>query len=243
LGVAAASECRIDTIAQSWSVLCGAADRTRATRAMAAVDELAVRRDADLIALFTPAFDVSAEDPGYIKGYPPGLRENGGQYTHGVIWSAVAFAELGDGDKAGELLGMLNPIGHGDSAEKIVRYKVEPYVTCGDLYTADGHLGRGGWTWYSGSGGWLYRAMLEWQLGLRVEGERLRIAPCIPRDWPGFRIDLRHGTAHYAIRVENPRKVCGGIGTLELDGTAYDAAAEIPLVDDGKSHVVRVELG
>ena len=244
LGSASDLECRIDTIAQSWSVLSGAADRYRATRAMDAVDRMAVRRDAELIALFTPAFDVSFCDPGYIKGYPPGLRENGGQYTHGVIWSAIAFAELGDGDKAGELLAMLNPIHHADSADKIDIYEVEPYVSCADIYSAAGQVGRGGWTWYTGSGGWLYRAILEWQLGLRVAGNRMCVNPCIPRIWPGFEMVLRHGAARYEIAVENPLGVCRGVAAIEVDGLARSAPNEpIALVDDGATHRVRVRLG
>ena len=244
LGSAADDECHIDTIAQSWSVLARAANRERATQAMAAVDRMAVDRDARLIALFTPAFDHGPRDPGYIKGYPPGLRENGGQYTHGVIWSAIAFAELGDGDKAGELLAMLNPVSHADSTAAIERYKVEPYVSCADVYTAEGHVGRGGWTWYSGSAGWLYRAIVEWQLGLRVSGNVLRIRPCIPHDWPGYDIRLRHRSSRYIIHVDNPNRVCSGVTGVELDGKRQtNPQAAIALADDRSSHHIHIRLG
>ena len=172
LGSVANNECRIDSIAQSWAVISGAAEPTRAARAMAAVDKYLVRRDDKLLLLFTPPFDNPARDPGYIKGYPPGIRENGGQYTHGAVWAALAFAMQGDGDRAGELLSMLNPIHHADSPTGIHRYKVEPYVVCADLYSEPPHVGRGGWTWYTGSAGWMYRVALEWLLGFRVAGRQ-----------------------------------------------------------------------
>ncbi|MFP5407325.1 MAG: GH36-type glycosyl hydrolase domain-containing protein, partial [Gammaproteobacteria bacterium] len=167
LGSHVSSECKIDSIAQSWGVIAGAADGERARRAMKALDRLLVRRDAGLVELFTPPFDRTSLDPGYIKGYPPGIRENGGQYTHGAVWAVVAFAMQGDGDRAAELFSMLEPISHSASAEAIERYQVEPYVACADVYTAPGHVGRGGWTWYTGTAGWLYRAAVEWMLGLR----------------------------------------------------------------------------
>src|SRR6185437_17162832 len=165
LGSASNDECRIDSIAQSWSVISRAGDPIRAARAMAAVDEHLVRRDDGLALLFTPPFDQTPLDPGYIKGYPPGIRENGGQYTHGAVWSVIAFAMLGEGDKASELYSLLNPVNHASTRTAIHRYKVEPYVACGDVYTEPAHVGRGGWTWYTGSAGWMYRAGLEWLLG------------------------------------------------------------------------------
>ena len=244
LGSAASDECRIDTIAQSWAVMSHAADGQRAARAMASVERLAVDYKARLIALLTPAFDTGPKDPGYIKGYPPGLRENGGQYTHGVIWSVIAFAMLRDGDRAHALFDLLNPITHAEDASAVTRYQCEPYVTCGDIYTAPGHVGRGGWSWYSGSAGWLYRAALEWILGLRVQGSQMRLEPCIPKDWPGFEIKLRHGSARYRIRVDNPAGVSAGIVGAELDGQAIEPpAGAIPLVDDGSGHDVRITLG
>lgn len=244
LGSSNNQECRIDTIAQSWSVLCGGLDRERTRSAMAAVDRLAVEDQARLIRLFTPALDTTDQDPGYIKGYPPGLRENGGQYTHGVIWSAIAFAELGNGDRAGELLDMLNPISHADTAKGIDRYKVEPYVSCADVYSAPGQVGRGGWTWYSGSAGWLYRALLEWQLGLRLEGDQLRLEPCIPSHWPGYEIRLHYRSASYLIKVDNPDNVCRGLAAVAIDGIEQtDAQAAISLDDDQEQHVIAVRLG
>ncbi|HYL59498.1 MAG TPA: protein ndvB, partial [Candidatus Acidoferrales bacterium] len=173
LGSAGSIECRIDSIAQSWSVISGAANPVHAAAAMAAFDEYLVRREDRLALLFTPPFDRAALDPGYIKGYPPGIRENGGQYTHGALWSVIAFAMLGDGDKAGELFSLLNPINHANTRAGIQRYKVEPYVACADVYSVPPHVGRGGWTWYTGSAGWMYRAGLEWILGFRLRGKTL----------------------------------------------------------------------
>jgi cyclic beta-1,2-glucan synthetase len=244
LGSADNLECRIDSIAQSWSVISGAASPVRAAAAMAAVDEYLVRREDSLVLLFTPPFDHTPLDPGYIKGYPPGLRENGGQYTHASIWSVIAFAMLGDGDKACELFSILNPINHANSRAGIQRYKVEPYVMCADLYSTAPHVGRGGWTWYTGSAGWMYRAGLEWMLGFRLRGKTLQIDPCIPARWPGFEISYRFGAARYEIAVENPHSVSRGVTSAELDGKALAAgAAEIPLVDDGAAHRVKIILG
>ncbi len=244
LGSAASSECRIDAIAQSWAVLSGAADPARARRAMAAVDEQLVRRDDALVLLFTPPFDHAPVDPGYIKGYPPGVRENGGQYTHAAVWTVLAFAELGEGDKAAELFSILNPIHHASTRAAVHRYKVEPYVACADVYAVPPHVGRGGWTWYTGAAGWLYRAGLEWILGFRVQGARLVLDPCIPSSWPGFEIDYRHRSARYHIHVENPRAVSRGVTQLELDGEVLQTiSAGIPLADDDATHRVRVVLG
>ncbi|MEX2547052.1 MAG: glucoamylase family protein, partial [Chloroflexota bacterium] len=186
LGSAMNAECRIDSIAQSWSVLSGAANPPHAERAMAAVEEYLVRRDDSVIPLFTPPFDHSDVDPGYVKGYLPGIRENGGQYTHGAIWSVLAFAALGDGDKAAELFSMLNPINHASTRAGVQRYKVEPYVMAADVYSEPPHVGRGGWTWYTGAAGWMYQAGVEWILGFRLRGTTLLLDPCIPRAWPGY---------------------------------------------------------
>jgi cyclic beta-1,2-glucan synthetase len=243
LGSAVNDECRIDSIAQSWAVLSGAADPLRAERAMAAVNEYLVRLGDGLVLLFTPPFDHSVKDPGYIKGYLPGIRENGGQYTHGAIWSVLAFAMLGDGDKAGELFSVLNPINHASTRAGVHRYKVEPYVMAADVYTEHPHLGRGGWTWYTGSAGWMYQAGVEWILGFRLRGTTLIVDPCIPRSWPGFEIDFRYHSARYEIVVQNPNGVCRGVASIELDGNALANGMSIPLVDDGVTHHVRMVLG
>ena len=243
LGSMENDECQIDSIAQSWAVLSGAGDDDRARKAMDAVDERLVNREDRLVLLFTPAFDKTTLDPGYIKGYVPGIRENGGQYTHAAIWSAMAFAELGDGDKSHGLFRLLNPIHQADSRASIHRYKVEPYVVAADIYSSPAHLGRGGWTWYTGAAAWLYRAGLESILGFRKFGQTLRIDPCIPREWNGFEIIYRHGRTPYRIAVESPDLICRGVSRLSLDGSALDSDAGIPLVDDGKEHEILVVLG
>jgi cyclic beta-1,2-glucan glucanotransferase len=244
LGSVSNSECRIDSIAQSWSVISRAGDPSHAARAMASVEEHLVRRDDGLILLFTPPFDRTTRDPGYIKGYPPGIRENGGQYTHAAIWSVMAYAMLGDGDKAGELFSMLNPINHASTPDAVERYKVEPYAICADLYSTPPHVGRGGWTWYTGSAGWMYRAGLEEILGFRLRGASLLLDPCIPKTWPGFKIVFRYRSARYEIEVENPRGVCRGMAHAELDGVALVGnETRVPLADDGVTHRVLVVLG
>ena len=244
LGSAASDECRIDSIAQSWGVISGAADPVRSASAMAAVDDHLVRRGNKLVVLFTPPFDRTLLDPGYIKGYPPGIRENGGQYTQAAIWSVLAFAMLGDGDKAAELFSMLNPIHHANTRAAVHRYKVEPYVVCADVYAEPPHVGRGGWSWYTGSAGWMYRVGLESILGFRLRGATLVLDPCVPRAWPGFQIVFRYRSARYEIEVENPRGVCRGVTSVELDGEALSGdRAQIPLADDGATHRVRVVLG
>jgi cyclic beta-1,2-glucan synthetase len=244
LGSATNDECRIDSIAQSWSVISGAADPARAARAMEAVDEQLIRRDAGLALLFTPPFDRTPLDPGYIKGYPPGIRENGGQYTHAAIWSAMAFAELGDGDKAVDLFSLLNPINHARTRAAVHQYKVEPYVVAADVSSVPPHVGRGGWTWYTGSAGWMYRAGIEWILGFRLRGKFLVLDPCIPKAWPRFEIAFKFYSARYDVTVENPHGVSRGVTRAELDGEMLpEGAARIPLLDDGEIHSVRVILG
>jgi cyclic beta-1,2-glucan synthetase len=244
LGSVANAECRIDSIAQSWGVLSGAAEPARASRAMAAVEEYLVRRGQELILLFTPPFDRSAVEPGYIKGYPPGVRENGGQYTHAAIWAVMAFAALGDGDKANELFSILNPINRTSTRAGVHRYKVEPYVIAADVYAERPHIGRGGWTWYTGSAGWMYRAGIEWLLGFRLRGASLHLDPCIPRAWRGFEIRFRYHASLYEITVENPQGVTRGIATMEVDGRPVDSAGGIlPLSDDGARRRVRLVLG
>ena len=244
LGSASNVECRIDSIAQSWSVLSGAADPAHAKRAMAAVEEYLVRRGDGLVLLLTPPLDHSDVDPGYVKGYQQGIRENGGQYTHGAIWSVLAFAALGDGDKAGELFSILNPINHASTRAGVQRYKVEPYVMAADVYTEPPHVGRGGWTWYTASSGWMYQAGIEWILGFRLRGTTLLIDPCIPRAWPRYEISFRYHSATYEIVVENPQGVSRGVASTELDGGKLTGdGATIPLADDGATHQVRVVLG
>jgi cyclic beta-1,2-glucan synthetase len=243
LGTAAGDACRIDSIAQSWSVLSGAADPARQAQAMASVDEHLVRRADDLVLLFAPPFDDTSLEPGYIKGYVPGVRENGGQYTHAAIWSAMAFAALGDGDKAAELLAMLNPVNRARTEAGVQRYKVEPYVVAADVYARPPHVGRGGWTWYTGSAAWLYRAGVESILGFRLRGARLSVDPCIPRAWPGFELTFRYRSAQYAIVVENPRGVSRGVTSIELDGVALESTGGVTLADDRTTHRVRIRLG
>jgi cyclic beta-1,2-glucan synthetase len=244
LGSVVNDECRIDSIAQSWGVISGAAEPRRAARAMAAVDEYLVQRAQELVLLFTPPFDRTPLDPGYIKGYPPGIRENGGQYTHAAIWAVMAFAALGDGDKANELFSILNPINRASTRAGVHRYKVEPYVAAADVYSEPPHVGRGGWTWYTGSAGWMYRAGVEWLLGFRVRGATLYLDPCIPRAWRRFEIAFRYHASRYEIAVENPRGVTRGISGVEVDGIPLAPGhARLPLIDDGTTRRVRVVLG
>jgi cyclic beta-1,2-glucan synthetase len=235
-------ECQIDSIAQSWAVLSGAADPARAAQAMGSVNKRLVKEAEQMILLFTPPFDKSAHDPGYIKGYLPGVRENGGQYTHAAIWTAWAFAKLGQGDRAVELFRMLNPISHADTPEKTARYKVEPYVIAADIYGVPPHVGRGGWTWYTGSSAWMYRLGIEAILGITRVGNALKFNPCIPRDWTGFKVNYRFGNTHYKISVENPHNINRGIQQVLLDGVPLPDGL-IPLVNDGQPHEVRVVLG
>ncbi|MHB1658860.1 MAG: GH36-type glycosyl hydrolase domain-containing protein, partial [Acidithiobacillus sp.] len=241
LGSATNDECQIDSISQSWAVLSGAGDPLRARQAMAAVDEHLVRRDAQLIQLLTPPFDHSALEPGYIKGYVPGVRENGGQYTHAAIWATMAYAQIADKARAWELFNMLNPVHHGSSPEAIARYKVEPYVMCADIYGAAPHIGRGGWTWYTGAAGWMYRLTIETLLGLSLEVDHLRITPCVPADWKFYKVHYRYRDTPYHITVH-----CDGVPSargahLTMDGAELPQN-RIPLVDDRREHHVDVYL-
>jgi cyclic beta-1,2-glucan synthetase len=236
-------ECQIDSIAQSWAVLSGAGDLDRARQAMESVERRLVREDDRLLLLFSPPFDQTAKDPGYIKGYLPGIRENGGQYTHAAIWSVIAFARLGEGDKSFHLFNLVNPIHHASRRASAHRYKVEPYAVAADVYSTPAHIGRGGWTWYTGAAGWLYRAGLESILGFNKRGAALSIDPCIPRDWRGFEIDYRHGSTLYRVKVENPNGVCRGVASVSLDGTPLPAEELVPLQDDGGEHQIEVVLG
>jgi cellobiose phosphorylase len=209
---------------------------------MKAVDGRLVRPDPGMILLFTPPFDRGKVQPGYIKGYVPGIRENGGQYTHAATWAVQAAALLSQGDRALELFGMLNPIRHTTAPEHLERYKVEPYVVVADIYGEPPHVGRGGWTWYTGSAGWLYRVALESILGFRLQGDRLVLNPCIARSWPRFEITYRYRAATYHITVLNPEGVERGVRGVTIDGEATQDAA-IPLKDDGRVHEVIVTLG
>jgi cyclic beta-1,2-glucan synthetase len=227
-------------------VLSGAASPERALRAMASVDTLLVRREPGLAVLFAPPFDRGLADPGYVKAYPPGIRENGGQYTHAAAWTVMAWAELGDGDRAAELYGMLNPVVRARTQADAQRYRVEPYVVAADVYSESPHVGRGGWTWYTGSASWLYRAGLESMLGCRVRGATLELDPCIPRGWPRFEVRLRRGGSRYDVSVENPGGVCRGIAALWVDDEPVPVTpggpARVLLVDDAATHRVRVML-
>ncbi len=242
LGSSHNDECRIDSVAQSWAALSGAVPVRYAERAMDAVRTHLIQRGSQVVLLLTPPFDRSGQDPGYIKGYPPGVRENGGQYTHGALWVVMAMAQLGSGDEAVELFHMLNPINHTRSADGVGRYMAEPYVVAGDLHADPAHAGRAGWTWYTGSAGLMYRAGLESILGLRRKGSTFEVDPCIPSSWPEYAILWRFGRTRYEITVLNPERRCRGIGEAEWNGAPVDSHS-IPLVDDGGTHQVRLVLG
>ena len=243
-GSASSAECRIDSIAQAWSVFSGAAERGRTLRAMAAVKRELIRPQDGVALLFTPPFDRTGLDPGYIKGYPPGIRENGGQYTHAALWSVMAFAALEQGDEAAQLFSLLNPINHARSRAGVQRYKVEPYVVAADVYSNPRHVGRGGWTWYSGSAGWMQRAGIESILGLSLQGQVLHLDPCIPKSWPRFEMTIRYRSARYEIEVENPDGAGRGIASAELDDAMIATRPlRVPLADDGITHRLRVRLG
>jgi cyclic beta-1,2-glucan synthetase len=242
LGSAQNEECRIDSVAQSWSVLSQAAALPRVERAMEAVLAHLVRRDARLVLLLTPPFDRMPRDPGYIKGYPPGIRENGGQYTHAALWTVIALARLGLGDQAMELFHMLNPINHTRTPEEVDRYLAEPYVVAADVYAHPMHLGRGGWTWYTGSAGWMYQAAISGVLGVHRRGTTFRVDPCIPAIWTEYSLEWKIGETRYRITVTNPHHQSTGVASATLDGAPVDALA-IPLDEDGGVHDVSVVLG
>jgi cellobiose phosphorylase len=241
LGSEACPECRIDSIPQSWSVISHAAETLRARTAMDAADRQLVMRDEAIVRLFTPPFDSSDMEPGYIKGYIPGVRENGGQYTHAAVWLIMAFVMLGETRKAWELFGLINPINHGSSAREISVYKVEPYVAAADVYTAAQHVGRGGWTWYTGSAGWMYRLLLEHFLGIRLEGGKIKFEPCIPDGWRSFTAHYRSRETMYHIAFERTGPGVKVIG-VELDGDQQEDRM-IALIDDRREHNVKVLLG
>jgi cyclic beta-1,2-glucan glucanotransferase len=242
LGSAENRECQIDSIAQSWGVISRAADPQRARKAMESVLDLLIRREEGLILLLTPPFDDGPVDPGYIKGYLPGVRENGAQYTHAATWVVQAIALLGEGRRAFELFQILNPIEHARDPSAVQRYKLEPYVVAGDVFSQPPLAGRGGWSWYTGSAAWLYRAGLESILGLRRSGDRLTLDPCIPPEWKGFEISYQYRSATYRITVENPQGLERGIATICVDGRSREDGT-ILLTDDEQSHDVRVFMG
>jgi cellobiose phosphorylase len=246
LGSVHSDECRIDALAQSWAVMSGAAPADRAARALDSMEARLVSEADGIIRLLAPAFDRTPHDPGYIKGYLPGVRENGGQYSHGVLWAVRALAEHGRCERAAQLLEMLSPVVHGGSPERAARYQVEPYVIAADVYGVAPHVGRGGWTWYTGSAGWMYRIALESVLGFELRGgTAIRLRPCIPAAWPGFRMRYRlpDGT-RYRIVIERSND---GVSSLAVDDepgvSARDGVLEFPIVRDGREHYVRVVLG
>ena len=242
LGSAANSEARIDSLPQSWAWLSGAADPKRAEQALESAWRHLVREDEGLVLLFEPPFETAEPSPGYIKGYPPGVRENGGQYTHAALWMAMALARKGDGDRAARLLRMLNPIEHARDAQAAWLYGVEPYVVAADVYRLPGRVGQGGWSWYTGSAAWMYRAWVEEVLGLQVLGAELRVNPVIPAAWRGFSMRYRHGETVYAIQVENPEGCCRGVARVEMDGQRM-AGGVIPLERGLVQHQVVVRMG
>ncbi len=241
LGSSTNPECQIDSLPQSWSVLSGAGDPARSRQAMQSVDHRLVRRDAGLIQLFDPPFDTSALNPGYIKGYIPGVRENGGQYTHGAIWTAMAFARMGDTERAWELFAMLNPVHHGATSKQIATYKVEPYVVAADVYGVDPHTGRGGWTWYTGSAGLMYRLLIETLLGINREGDQLRLVPRMPAAWTTYKIHYRFRQTVYHIIITRQAPDTQTGDQLRLDGKLLTGGV-LPLIDDQREHTVEFSI-
>jgi cellobiose phosphorylase len=239
LGSSSNDECQIDSISQSWSVLSGAGGGDRSRTAMESVNKRLVRREHSLVQLLDPPFDKSDLNPGYIKGYVPGVRENGGQYTHAAIWTAMAFAKLGDNKNAWEILTIINPINHARSLEEIARYKVEPYVVAADVYALSPHIGRGGWTWYTGSAGWMYRLIVESLLGLRLETDKLYVEPCIPSDWVSFKIHYRYRETIYRITISQIHE--GNRKQIIIDGLESQETF-IHLIDDRQEHQAQVKI-
>jgi cellobiose phosphorylase len=257
LGSRENNECRIDAISQSWSVLSGAGEAERSARAMQAVDEHLVRRGQRLIQLLDPPFDGAGLDPGYIRGYVPGVRENGGQYTHAAIWTVMAFAEMGRHDTAWELLDLINPINHGRTRDDVDTYKVEPYVVAADVYAQAPHTGRGGWTWYTGSAGWMYRLIVESLLGLEVRGDALRVTPRLRRDWNSYTLRYRYRSTTYEIEVRrgdtDTTRPSGAAALPLFDAHGLEATRVIvdgepggewvTMVDDGATHHIEIVIG
>ena len=237
------AECSIDAIAQSWAVIAGIGDRERAKQAVLSSEQRLVQADSALMRLLWPPFDKAEPDPGYIRAYPKGIRENGGQYTHGILWTVYALTLLGEGDRAVALLSTLNPIHHASTRPLVERYKVEPYVVAADVYDSPGHAGRGGWTWYTGAASWMYRVIVERILGVRREGASLVVDPCIARSWKGYELTYRHGEGEVHIVVENPSGVERGVQSVEVDGKRESSDATIALTGAAGRREVRVVLG
>jgi cyclic beta-1,2-glucan synthetase len=242
LGSKLNEQCRIDSLAQSWAVLSRTAPVRRAERAMDAVRSHLVVRGARLVKLLDPPFDSPHPNPGYIAGYPPGVRENGGQYTHGALWVLMALLQLGSGDEAAELFHMLNPLNHARTPADAAAYRVEPYVVAADVSSHPEHAGRGGWTWYTGSAGWMFRIGVEEILGLRRHGPSFELDPCIPTSWPGYSLVWRFSGATYEIEVVNPERRSRGVAQAWVDGRAVDPW-RIPLAGDRGTHRIRVVMG
>jgi cellobiose phosphorylase len=242
LGSEKNEECRIDSISQSWAVISGGGKPERVRVAMRALQHYLVDEDAGLIKLLSPPFDNSALEPGYIKGYVPGVRENGGQYTHAAVWTVMAFARMGEGNKAWRLYHLINPINHTRTCLGVSKYKAEPYVLAADVYAVSPHTGRGGWTWYTGSASWMYRVGIGEILGFKRKDNSFTVDPCIPGDWTGFAMEYLNGRTKYMINVENPDKVKAGTVQITLDGQPLENKS-IPLSDDGKQHQVIVTMG
>jgi cyclic beta-1,2-glucan synthetase len=242
LGSSTNKEATIDSLPQSWAWLSGVADTDRAKRALESAWKHLVREDEGLVLLFTPPFDTSEPSPGYIKGYPPGVRENGGQYTHAALWFAIALARQGDGERAAKMLRMLNPIERARDPGTVWRYEIEPYVIAADVYRLAGQIGQGGWSWYTGSAAWMYRAWIEEALGLKVRGDHMQVNPVIPTWWEGFSLCYRHGEAIYEIRVENPDKCEHGVSRVEMDGQRMQDGV-IPLERSLVKHRILVRMG
>jgi cellobiose phosphorylase len=249
LGSAANAQCQIDSVTQSWAVLSGAGEPERTRSALNALDARLVRRELGLIQLLTPPFNHSSMNPGYIEGYLPGVRENGGQYTHAAIWAVMAFAEVGDTARAWECFDLINPVRHGSTPHEVATYQVEPYVVAADVYAVEPHQGHGGWSWYTGSASWMYRLVTESLLGMRLEAGALHFKPCLPAAWDGYSLDYRFGSTVYVIEVV--RKAGVAAGSVMLDGVmlggvalggAQQATAMLPLQDDGAAHTVVVTL-
>jgi len=241
LGSRTNPECQIDSLPQSWSVISRAGDPQRARQAMEAVDARLIRRDAGLIQLFDPPFDLSSLNPGYIKGYFPGVRENGGQYTHGAIWTTMAFALMGDTERAWDLFALLNPVHHSATPKQVATYKVEPYVVAADVYGVAPHTGRGGWTWYTGSAGWMYRLLLETLLGVNLEGDQLRLTPSLPKTWDTFTLHYRYRQTPYHIRITRVSDAPPSGSRVSLDGQALPDNI-IPLLDDHRDHSAELQV-
>jgi len=242
LGSVQNSECKIDSISQSWAVISEAGDPERALEAMNSLENYLVHWDEGLIKLLTPPFDEGDLEPGYIKGYVPGVRENGGQYTHAAAWVIIAFAKLGYGDKAWELFQLINPINHTRTHMEYSKYKAEPYVMSADVYAVSPHVGRGGWTWYTGSSGWIYRAGLEYILGFQKNGDSLIIEPCIPKKWGEYSIKYRYLETTFEIAIKNPDGVNSGVKSINVDGV-LSAGNVLQLINDGAVHKVEVVMG